>query len=73
MHGLNFKRIACFVYICYLGHSHFDTQRSENMGILKVSRSNYALNVDPIFDLFFEIIYKKAGTLNWVRIVSKIE
>ena len=61
------------VYIYYVGHSHFDTQRSENMDILNVSRSNYALNVDPIFELFFEIPYKKAGTLNWVQIVPKIE
>ena len=52
------------MYIFFVGHSHFDTQRSENMDILKATRSNYALNVDPIFELFFEIAYKKAGTLN---------
>ena len=28
------------------------------------ARSNYALNVDPMFELFFEIPYEKAGTLN---------
>ena len=29
-------------------------------------------NVDPIFELFFEIPYKKAGTLIWDRIIPKI-
>ena len=61
------------MYIYYQGHSHFDTQLSKNMDILKVSGSNYALNVDPIFELFFEISYEKAGTLNGDRVVPKIE
>ena len=59
-----------YVYIFFVGRSHFDTQRSENTG---GSGSNYALNVDPIFELFFEIPYKKAGTWNWSQIVPKIE
>ena len=71
--GLNFQPIACFEYINFLSHGHFDAQRSETYTFLKVFRSNYALNVDPVFELFFEIPYKKAGTLNWGRVVPKIE
>ena len=42
MRGLNFQPIMCFVYIDYVGHGHFATQRSENIDILKVYGSNYA-------------------------------
>ena len=54
-----------FWYIYCVGHGHVNTQRLENLGILKVSRSNYALNVDPIFDYCLKCHTKKAGTLNW--------
>ena len=47
--GLNFQPIACFGYIYYVGHGHFDAQRSENMDVFESFQVELCIKCRPNF------------------------